>query len=101
MQIFCGTLMGNNRPRPAAKVDALKATGVSTGSPVLGSPTLTVSDLAAALAPIAPNVANTVQRIGIGPAKTHSALPNSNMADLGRIAGIAPMRSIAPQCCTS
>jgi DNA-binding transcriptional MerR regulator len=55
--------MGNNRPRPAAKVHALEPTGVSPGPPVFGSPALTVSDLAVALAPIAPNVANTVQRI--------------------------------------
>jgi DNA-binding transcriptional MerR regulator len=49
--------------RRAAKHHVLEAPNLTTSSPVIGAPTLTVSDLAAVLAPIAPDVAGTVQRI--------------------------------------
>ena len=41
----------------------LRAENLVSGSPILGAPTLVVSDIAAHLAPIAPDVPNTVQRI--------------------------------------
>jgi DNA-binding transcriptional MerR regulator len=55
--------MGRKPQRPAAKIVTLKAVSLSISPPDVGSPTLTVSDVAAKLAPIAPDVANTVQRI--------------------------------------
>ena len=41
----------------------LRAENLVSGSPILGAPTLVVSDIAAQLAPIAPDIPNTVQRI--------------------------------------
>jgi DNA-binding transcriptional MerR regulator len=55
--------LGKKPLRPAVNVHALKAENLVISPSVVDSPTLTVSDLAVALAPIAPNVANTVQRI--------------------------------------
>jgi len=55
--------MGKKPQRRATKVHALEAAGLTPLPPDIGSPTLTVSDIAAALAPIAPDVAGTVQRI--------------------------------------
>ena len=55
--------MGRKPRRRAAKHHVLEAPNLTTSSPVIGAPTLTVSDLAALLASIAPDVAGTVQRI--------------------------------------
>ena len=55
--------MGRKPRRRAAKHHVLEAANLTTSSPVIGAPTLTVSDLAAVLASIAPDVAGTVQRI--------------------------------------
>jgi DNA-binding transcriptional MerR regulator len=47
----------------AAKVHVLQAADLATPPLVLGSPTLTISGLAAALAPLAPDTAATVQML--------------------------------------
>ena len=101
--------MGKRRRQSATKVQLSEAQKLGESlarSPYrmfapddLASKTLTVSDVAAALAPLAKDVAGTIQRIDTGPAKGSSNRSLSNTAVLGNIAAITRPPSTVPRSC--